>query len=367
MADLLARWRGISKLSAQRQDDRFAPEVVGREYLEEPDCSVSINDMLAIERRGGRGGGGPSTVLCTSTDDARTICRVYFPVVGNRFRTAILQPGGSLHRSALRGSYPRPVSRRRSIQLDVVPALSKHGSREWGLSIIMGAESVVIAVLPYATAIPIALAVCGGITTEKLRRAVIRREGERDVVRVFFHAINSRNWRTARDVGVVCGDFAAMITLFLMVAVSLHDGATRPESMLLFGAMILQGGLALMAYKFSRDIISHRPENGREPGERLHSWNQSGSLAVSSSTAEKQPMSRSQSLTRQERAEFVELGVRHYQSLRPEIERSHRGEYIAISVKTGKYTTTEDDAKLKAFADSLGPDDFLWMTRVGSA
>ena len=40
-------------------DDRFAPQVVGREFfLGEPDCSVGINNALAIERRGGRGGGG---------------------------------------------------------------------------------------------------------------------------------------------------------------------------------------------------------------------------------------------------------------------------------------------------------------------
>ena len=33
--------------------------MAGREHLGEPDCSVGINDTLAIERRGGRGGGGP--------------------------------------------------------------------------------------------------------------------------------------------------------------------------------------------------------------------------------------------------------------------------------------------------------------------
>src|SRR6266404_2933208 len=37
----------------------YVPEVVGREFcLGVPDCSVVINNSLAIERRGGRGGGG---------------------------------------------------------------------------------------------------------------------------------------------------------------------------------------------------------------------------------------------------------------------------------------------------------------------
>ena len=37
----------------------YVPGVVGREFcLGAPDCSVVINDTLAVERRGGRGGGG---------------------------------------------------------------------------------------------------------------------------------------------------------------------------------------------------------------------------------------------------------------------------------------------------------------------
>ena len=42
----------------------YVPRVVGREFrLGAPDCSVAINDTLAIERRGERGGGGTSTLV----------------------------------------------------------------------------------------------------------------------------------------------------------------------------------------------------------------------------------------------------------------------------------------------------------------
>jgi hypothetical protein len=47
-------------------------------FLGEPDCSVDINDTLAIERRRGRGGGGPS-YACTwcrprSTTSGTKVC-----------------------------------------------------------------------------------------------------------------------------------------------------------------------------------------------------------------------------------------------------------------------------------------------------
>jgi hypothetical protein len=77
-------------------------------------------------------------------------------------------------------------------------------------------------------------------------------------------------------------------------------------------------------------------------------------------------MAPSQTLTRQERTRFVELGMKRYEALRPTIEHTHLGEFIAISVKTGRFTATRDDTKLKQFAESLEADDFLWMTRVGS-
>jgi hypothetical protein len=68
---------------------------------------------------------------------------------------------------------------------------------------------------------------------------------------------------------------------------------------------------------------------------------------------------------RAERARFAQLGRQHYETLRSDLEAKHRGEYVVISVNTGKYTTSRDDSELKAFAGSLRADDFLWMTRVG--
>ena len=42
-----------------RLNQQYPPEEIGREcYLGKPNCSAMINNTLAIERRGGRGGGG---------------------------------------------------------------------------------------------------------------------------------------------------------------------------------------------------------------------------------------------------------------------------------------------------------------------
>jgi hypothetical protein len=226
----------------------------------------------------------------------------------------------------------------------------------------MGTESVA-SLIPYATAIPILLAVCGGISTAKLGRAAVHREAERGLFRAFSKAIHQRHWRTTRDFTVAGFNLLAMVTVGLTVAWIWHGDATPPEAWALLLATIFQGGIALMAFSYGRETISGRPEQSRKLGD-FDSWNQSGGCVVSSSTAENEPMSRKQPLTRQERAQFVELGLKRYESLRTELERTHLGEYVAISIKTGKYTTTEDDAKLKEFADKLGPDDFLWMTRV---
>ena len=47
------------EIRSRRSGDCPRPEVVGREFCwGEPDCSVVIDNTLAIERRGGRGGGG---------------------------------------------------------------------------------------------------------------------------------------------------------------------------------------------------------------------------------------------------------------------------------------------------------------------
>ncbi len=69
-------------------------------------------------------------------------------------------------------------------------------------------------------------------------------------------------------------------------------------------------------------------------------------------------------LTRAERAQLVQLGANIYRNLKAELEERHLGEYAAISVLTGRYIATSDDAKLMAFAKSLDKGDFLYMTRV---
>lgn len=50
----------------------YVPEVVGREFcLGAPDYSVVINNTLAIERRGGRGGGGTPMLVRSVGRDQR--------------------------------------------------------------------------------------------------------------------------------------------------------------------------------------------------------------------------------------------------------------------------------------------------------
>ena len=74
----------------------------------------------------------------------------------------------------------------------------------------------------------------------------------------------------------------------------------------------------------------------------------------------------SQVLAEQERVRFIQRGKERYELLRAELEKMHRGEYVGLSVETGNYVVTGDDVELKRFRDSLGPDDFFWLTRVGS-
>jgi hypothetical protein len=219
---------------------------------------------------------------------------------------------------------------------------------------------------PFAAGIPVLAVVFGGYTAVRLGKTVRDRERERGIFRALFKAADFRNSDNDRDAWVAIFDFGAMATVVSLIAFIGYNGSTLSAIALLGMATAMQGGISLMAFLRSRATISDRPENGCQPGERQVSRNQTGSRVVSSPTAEEDPMSRDQALTRQERARFVQLGVKRYNALRLEIEREHPGEYVAISVKTGRYTATLDDAKLKAFADSLGSDDFLWMTRVGS-
>ena len=53
----------------------YVPEVVGREFcLGAPDCSVVINNTLAMERRGGRGGGGTPMLVRSLARAAALSC-----------------------------------------------------------------------------------------------------------------------------------------------------------------------------------------------------------------------------------------------------------------------------------------------------
>ena len=228
----------------------------------------------------------------------------------------------------------------------------------------MGTESTASLTL-YVMAIPILFAVCGGISTVKLSRAAVHRAAERGVIPALSKAFHQGHWRTTRDFAIAGFNLLAMITVGLTVVWTFSGGATPPERMALLLATIFQGGIALMAFSYARETISDRPEHGHKLGD-FDSWNQSGGCVVSSSAAEKEPMPRKKPLTRQERTRFVELGIQQYESLRAELQRTHPGEYVAISVNTGRYETTDDDAKLKEFADKLASDDFLWMTRVGA-
>lgn len=219
----------------------------------------------------------------------------------------------------------------------------------------------------YVAVLPLVLAVCGGVSAAQLGRAIVHTK-ERGSPRALFSFATSDDAQIARSSWLALADLTAMFVLISALALMFFDGGTWVSALFLAIAGVLQGGLALMAYLRSHDTIgSQRSDNNDQPGERhLLSRNSAGGSVVTPQPAEKKPMPRNLSLTRQERARFVQLGMKHYETLRPKIEQTHRGEYIAISVKTGRFTATGDDAKLKQFADSLGPDDFLWMTRVGS-
>jgi len=223
--------------------------------------------------------------------------------------------------------------------------------------------------LPYAAFIALASAAWGGYTTLQAARVVQSRTGEHRILPALVKAADVSDHRTGRYAWFVAGDVLVMVGIISLVSVVFLRGSeTRIEGALLWGASSAQSILALIVYLLSRGTISDQwPTGGLMPGERPDFRSVSADRSVSlGRTAEKQPVDRKRPLTRQERAQFIERGAEIYESLRPGIERMHRGEYIAISVRTGKFTTTEDDAKLKSFAESLDRDDFLWMGRVGS-
>jgi hypothetical protein len=58
--------------------------------------------------------------------------------------------------------------------------------------------------------------------------------------------------------------------------------------------------------------------------------------------------------------------MRRYNALRSQIEATHQGDQIAISVQTGRYVVAPDDRQLTKFAQTLDTGDFLWMARIGS-
>src|SRR6202051_1279574 len=223
--------------------------------------------------------------------------------------------------------------------------------------------------LPHATLIAVALAAaaCGGYTTFQAGSVMRESAGTRRPSYAMFKAAITRDSRT-RNFWVATSDFAAMIVIIVLVVFVGLDGTSPVAPVVLGTATVVQGSLAVMAFFTFRSSIRKRrsADDLQQPGERPDSRNVSGGQAVGLQTAEKQPMDRKRTLTRQERARFIERGADIYNALRPKIEGTHKGKYIAISCNTGRFTTTEDDAKLKTFAEALDPNDFLWMTRVGS-
>jgi hypothetical protein len=235
----------------------------------------------------------------------------------------------------------------------------------------MSTDHLASAALYFAAGIPIAFVIGGGITTTELGKALITSQRSLGGV---FRAGCSRDRQLKNALLVVIANLAAMTAvLWLEIVLFARSGPTRATTVGLVIMTAVQGGLALMAHLRSYDIVSHQRSdlNDPNPGARQHSrGNRSGRGVDASELKEKhmpRPSDPEVELTRKERAEFIQRGMKHYEALRSKLEQEHRGEYIAISVKTGRYTTTRDDAKLKVFADSLSPDDFLWMTRVGSA
>jgi hypothetical protein len=207
----------------------------------------------------------------------------------------------------------------------------------------------------------------GGYTTIRAAEVVRERTGTPRIFGALVKAAGVPDFRT-RDFWVAVSDLGAMaIIIGLVIFIGLDE--TNPFApAVLWTAVLVQGGLAFMAFFTSRGTIRGRRsvDDLQQPGVRPDSRNVSGGHAVTLQTAEKQPMPRKHLLTRQERARFIERGADLYKELRPKIEGTHHGRFIAISVNTGRFTTADDDAAFKVFADKLEPDDFLWMTRVGS-
>jgi hypothetical protein len=69
---------------------------------------------------------------------------------------------------------------------------------------------------------------------------------------------------------------------------------------------------------------------------------------------------------RQKRARMVVDALKRHEPLLLELEKMHPGEYVAISINTGRYVVTDDDVARQRFALSLEPDDFIRCTRIGS-
>lgn len=214
----------------------------------------------------------------------------------------------------------------------------------------------------FRVATPILLAIYVALTTKRLRRVIMDRDDERGVSRAFFYAL--REGRSALA-PLVATDFGAMFAVVALLTFIVYDGATRATITLVIVASAFQAVLALAARSYSRATIGTGPTALSYPVINLASGDGSSRAMLYPLIPERRALSRNRSTTRQERAEFVRLGMKQYQRLRADLERHHLGKHVAISVRTGAHITTEDDAELKCFAQSLAPNDFLWMKRVG--
>jgi hypothetical protein len=210
-------------------------------------------------------------------------------------------------------------------------------------------------------------ATCGGYTAVQAAEVVRERAGTRWALQALAKAAYAPALRT-RDFWIAASDCGAMVIIICLVIFFGFDETSPIAPAILLLAILVQGTLAFIAFFTSRVTIRDRRsvDDLQHPGERPDSRNDSGGQAVILQTAEKQPMGRKRPLTRQERTRFIERGAELYNAVRPKFEATHQGRFIAISVKTERVFLAEDDAEFKAFADKLDPDDFLWMTRVGS-
>src|SRR5581483_2858663 len=204
---------------------------------------------------------------------------------------------------------------------------------------MLDTELIAAGLLRHGAAIPLFAAACGGASAAWLGRTIAVYQDQ----------------RSPKYVLVVGGDVLAMVAVIgsLVLLHSRSEIIKLGPEILTFSTLI-QVILALIAFKLSADIVWTRPGNGRQSGQQTSSRNLTGFSGVAASTAERRLMP--STLTRQDRAKIVALGRQQYESLRAKLERAHSGQRVAISVKTGRFTTEVKGPAFTAFSKSLADD-----------